>query len=782
MGLASIAQADEMEGFEPLPTGKETDKNGHFATAAMRRFNERYKATLSKAARTTKDKQQPTGKIVGGVNADPGGYPWMAALVRPGNPDNFQAQFCGGSLVHPYWVVTAAHCVEDLAPGSVEVLLGAYNLETDPHSQRYAVVEVIVHPDFRTTTLDADLALLRLAEPADPSYLPLRLIDDADLAAPEVMAKILGWGTTTYEGDSSEILLEADLPVVSLETANATAAYDGELTGNMLPAGYAAGGTDSCQGDSGGPLVVADPGDGAWMLAGITSYGAGCGDPNAYGIYARVSNYRPFVVSHLWPSYAKWEQESGVAGEVRDPDGDGRNHFGDFAFGPEPGVPPRPGFRTDGGLLRASLDFRARGFDGVAAFGFEHADSPGGPWTAEGFDDSLVVSEDVAGMAGVRDVTVVAPLSPPPSRLFLRASAAPSGALVPGVRGFDTTRWANGALAAGDAVHPDQPDRLARTYRLENLVVGVAVEITGRSGAFDMRLELLDGPAGAILATADSDAALGVAGTDERLAFTPVAGVDYHVRVSPSAAGEAGGYHLGSLRTADFGALPLLGVPTGSTPGTLSAGDPADPLWLPKVYYSDDHRLAAGLVERIRVNLDSGAFDAYLYIVDAETGRPVMEDDDSGGGLNASAAFRPVPGVSYIVRATSASSLKTGSYTLSTQFEPLPTIIVPTTRSESLTTSDEEDPNWPGYYKDDYELINVVPGQVVTVTLNSNAFDAYLYLVNAVDGSILDENDDGFEMGTNSEIVFTVEAGMTYILRASSLDPGDTGNYTLTTQ
>ncbi len=479
--------------FVPLPTAGDGEKGGHFAAVALQGINERYKAALSKAAVARKDMDAPSARIVGGVETAPGAYPWMAAIVRSDVADNFQAQFCGGSLVHPYWVVTAAHCVQARTPGSIEVLLGAHHLSDDVDVTRHAVAEIIIHPEYRASTMGADIALLRLAEPADAGFVPVRLIDEDDLAAPEVMARALGWGRLTHGGIVPQALREVDVPVVSLDVANATASYDGELTESMLAAGFQQGGKDTCQGDSGGPLMVIDPRDGAWVLAGVTSFGDGCGKVDAYGIYARVFHFRPFVVRHLWPAYGQWEVERGVMGETRVSEGGVRNHFAAFALGDGAGEPPRVVFWNDGGAIRPALAFRGRGLAGEADFGFEHAPSPGGPWTSEPAADALVSSPPVAGMPGVWDVTLAALQSPPPGRLFLRASAVPSAALVPGVRVFDTTRWVGGALAPGDSAHPDFPDRLSRTYRLDGITPGAEMQITGRSQVFDVRLELLGG-------------------------------------------------------------------------------------------------------------------------------------------------------------------------------------------------------------------------------------------------------------------------------------------------
>ena len=69
-------------------------------------------------------------KIVGGEEAPPGAYPWMAALISGDcSSTYYNCQFCGGSLIDANWIVTAAHCVEDITnPDEVDVLLGVHNL------------------------------------------------------------------------------------------------------------------------------------------------------------------------------------------------------------------------------------------------------------------------------------------------------------------------------------------------------------------------------------------------------------------------------------------------------------------------------------------------------------------------------------------------------------------------------------------------------------------------------------------------------------------------------
>lgn len=236
------------------------------------------------------------GLIVGGEPAAVGELPWQVA-VYPG------PYLCGGTLIAPLWVVTAAHCVIDdagavMAPGDIEVIVGEYNRsQNDGTEQQRAVAAVYVHPDYDPSgSNDSDIALLKLASAVTlgPSVGIVPLVSSPShdaLVAPGVSALVSGWGATSEGGSSATILQKVRAPIVSNATCNTS--YDGSITANMLCAGLAAGGKDSCQGDSGGPLVVPDGSN--WRLAGVVSFGNGCARPNYYGVYTRISSFTTWI-------------------------------------------------------------------------------------------------------------------------------------------------------------------------------------------------------------------------------------------------------------------------------------------------------------------------------------------------------------------------------------------------------------------------------------------------------------------------------------------------------
>lgn len=214
--------------------------------------------------------------VVGGRPANPGEYPAQAWLVIDG-PGGWS---CGGTLLAPTRIVTAAHCVTDLsgdvvAAASVKAYMGENDRNNFTSSHEYGVSTVDVHSEYDPSTQANDVAMLTLTRTA--AFSPLRMIwsDEAAKWAPGVIATVIGWGTTSSGGDESDVLLEAEVPIVS-DAACADAYEFDEFDAASMVCAHD-GAHDTCQGDSGGPLMVPDVG--AFALAGITSWGIGCADP-----------------------------------------------------------------------------------------------------------------------------------------------------------------------------------------------------------------------------------------------------------------------------------------------------------------------------------------------------------------------------------------------------------------------------------------------------------------------------------------------------------------------
>ena len=239
-----------------------------------------------------------TPRIVGGRPAPQNKYPWMAALYYHGCSPSV-CQFCGGALVRPNWVLTAAHCAAAVGDNTpIDVFLGSTRL-SDP-GENIKVVELILHEDFDPNTLDNDLALLRLESgSSQPIVSIIEGNDPGGLASAGKLATVIGWGATSEGGDSSQDLLEVSVPIVSNSDANAAYNQLGSVvTENMIAAGVPEGGKDACQGDSGGPFLVKNSAD-EWILAGATSWGIGCARPGLPGLYTKLSNYADWLDQYL---------------------------------------------------------------------------------------------------------------------------------------------------------------------------------------------------------------------------------------------------------------------------------------------------------------------------------------------------------------------------------------------------------------------------------------------------------------------------------------------------
>ncbi|MCX2734308.1 serine protease [Saccharopolyspora sp. NFXS83] len=222
-------------------------------------------------------------RVLGG--AEEGAAPWAVALT-----DGAGHQFCGGTLVTPIKVVTAAHCVDGRDPGGLRAITGRADLR-DTGGADGAVGDVWVHPEFRDVTEGRDVAVLTLTAPAAQQPLPMAEPGDTESYRPGAPARVYGWGRTTETGSSSDVLRSAEVPISS--DADCRAAYPDYEPGTRVCAGAPEGGRDACAGDSGGPLVA----DG--RLIGVVSYGTGCGRPGTPGVYTRIAAVSSDVAARL---------------------------------------------------------------------------------------------------------------------------------------------------------------------------------------------------------------------------------------------------------------------------------------------------------------------------------------------------------------------------------------------------------------------------------------------------------------------------------------------------
>lgn len=235
----------------------------------------------------------PVTRIVGGGFTTTARYPWQVAVLISSDEGEF---ICGGTLIHPLIVMTAAHCLADefgefLPELEATLVIGRTTLSAGD-GEVNGGFEFWKHsgygPIFNLPAANAfDVAFITLDFPSLGPRLLIAGADERALWTPGRAAYVTGWGNTSEGGSSSDTLKEALVPIVA-DPDCATAYGSPFVASLMVCAGFAAGGVDSCQGDSGGPLQSPVDG-GGFRLTGIVSWGEGCARPARPGVYARVA-------------------------------------------------------------------------------------------------------------------------------------------------------------------------------------------------------------------------------------------------------------------------------------------------------------------------------------------------------------------------------------------------------------------------------------------------------------------------------------------------------------
>lgn len=240
--------------------------------------------------------KRPT--IAGGVEAQPGAWPWMAGIyIRNFGKDVF---LCGSAIVSDKYVVTAAHCFGQKGGSNVPasryaIFVGSLKVK---EGKLHTLTSITIHPDYKPREHYNDLTVIEVKERFEftANVRPICLPPPGsfeDIVGEDVT--VIGWGDQEFGGVQASVLREVTVQVIDNKECNA--AYS-KLRGSSIPrgitdlficAGVPEGGKDACQKDSGGPLMVAR--DGVWSLVGIVSFGYQCAQAGYPGVYTRVTKY-----------------------------------------------------------------------------------------------------------------------------------------------------------------------------------------------------------------------------------------------------------------------------------------------------------------------------------------------------------------------------------------------------------------------------------------------------------------------------------------------------------
>ncbi|XP_014245627.1 plasma kallikrein-like isoform X2 [Cimex lectularius] len=249
--------------------------------------------------------RQPRGnstspRIVNGKPSRSGSWPWQVSLQVLHPKYGLISHWCGGVLIDPHWVLTAAHCIDNdifnlPLPALWTAVLGDWDREVEEKTElRIQVEEILIHNAFKN--YDNDIALMRLSKRVSMEK-GVRSVCLGSRLDVEQLCTATGWGRATQAGPLSSTLRQIKVPLHSNKLCQEKYGPAVNIQEGHLCAGKLDGSTGACIGDSGGPLQCSK--NGKWFLVGITSFGSGCAKPGFPDVYTRLSFYLPWIQEQI---------------------------------------------------------------------------------------------------------------------------------------------------------------------------------------------------------------------------------------------------------------------------------------------------------------------------------------------------------------------------------------------------------------------------------------------------------------------------------------------------